>query len=62
MILIAAGLGFLGLVCSRRAEWVLMISSGRSSVRTMVGRHHAGLAIFIVSLGVNLLGAAARCA
>ncbi|MCL7465197.1 ABC transporter permease [Phaeovulum sp. NW3] len=58
VILTAAGLGFLGLgVQPPMAEWGLMISSGRKFlfeqwwVATM-----PGLAIFIVSLGFNLLG------
>ncbi|HMS93917.1 MAG TPA: ABC transporter permease [Tabrizicola sp.] len=58
VILIAAGLGFLGLgVLPPTPEWGLMISSGRKYlfeqwwVATM-----PGLAIFIVSLGFNLLG------
>ncbi|MDP3261420.1 MAG: ABC transporter permease [Tabrizicola sp.] len=58
VILIAAGLGFLGLgVLPPTPEWGLMISSGRKFlfeqwwVATM-----PGLAIFIVSLGFNLLG------
>ena len=58
VILIAAGLGFLGLgVQPPMPEWGLMISSGRKFlidqwwVATM-----PGLAIFIVSLGFNLLG------
>lgn len=58
VILIAAGLGFLGLgVQPPTPEWGLMISSGRKFlfeqwwVATM-----PGLAIFIVSLGFNLLG------
>ena len=58
VILIAAGLGFLGLgVQPPLPEWGLMISSGRKYlfeqwwVATM-----PGLAIFIVSLGFNLLG------
>lgn len=58
VILIAAGLGFLGLgVQPPVPEWGLMISSGRKFlfeqwwVATM-----PGLAIFIVSLGFNLLG------
>ena len=58
VILIAAGLGFLGLgVLPPLPEWGLMISSGRKYlfeqwwVATM-----PGLAIFIVSLGFNLLG------
>jgi peptide/nickel transport system permease protein len=57
-ILTAAGLGFLGLgVQPPLPEWGLMISSGRKFlfeqwwVATM-----PGLAIFIVSLGFNLLG------
>jgi peptide/nickel transport system permease protein len=58
VILTAAGLGFLGLgVQPPLAEWGAMISSGRKYlfeqwwVATM-----PGLAIFIVSLGFNLLG------
>ena len=58
VILTAAGLGFLGLgVQPPTPEWGLMISSGRKFlfeqwwVATM-----PGLAIFIVSLGFNLLG------
>ena len=58
VILIAAGLGFLGLgVQPPLPEWGLMISTGRKYlfeqwwVATM-----PGLAIFIVSLGFNLLG------
>ncbi len=58
VILIAAGLGFLGLgVQPPQPEWGLMISSGRKFlfeqwwVATM-----PGLAIFVVSLGFNLLG------
>lgn len=58
IILIAAGLGFLGLGAQPPlAEWGAMISSGRKFlldywwVATM-----PGLAIFIVSLGFNLLG------
>lgn len=58
VILIAAGLGFLGLgVQPPMPEWGAMISAGRKYlfeqwwVATM-----PGLAIFIVSLGFNLLG------
>ena len=58
IILIAAGLGFLGLGAQPPSpEWGLMVSSGRSYlldqwwVATM-----PGLAIFIVSFGFNLLG------
>ncbi len=58
IILTAAGLGFLGLGAQPPlAEWGAMISSGRKYildywwVATM-----PGLAIFIVSLGFNLLG------
>ncbi len=58
VILIAAGLGFLGLgVQPPLPEWGLMVSAGRKFlfeqwwVATM-----PGLAIFIVSLGFNLLG------
>jgi peptide/nickel transport system permease protein len=58
VILIAAGLGFLGLGAQPPApEWGLMVSSGRQYlldqwwVATI-----PGLAIFVVSLGFNLLG------
>lgn len=58
IILIAAGLGFLGLGAQPPSpEWGLMVSSGRSYlldqwwVATM-----PGLAIFLVSFGFNLLG------
>lgn len=58
VILIAAGLGFLGLGAQPPApEWGLMISQGRQFlldqwwVPTM-----PGIAIFVVSLGFNLLG------
>lgn len=58
VILIAAGLGFLGLGAQPPApEWGLMISQGRQYlldqwwVPTM-----PGIAIFVVSLGFNLLG------
>ena len=58
VILIAAGLGFLGLgVQPPQPEWGAMISAGRKYlfeqwwVATM-----PGMAIFIVSLGFNLLG------
>ncbi len=58
IILIAAGLGFLGLGAQPPApEWGLMVSSGRQYlvdqwwVATI-----PGLAIFVVSLGFNLLG------
>ena len=58
VILIAAGLGFLGLGAQPpMSEWGLMISAGRKYlfeqwwVATM-----PGLAIFLVSLGFNLLG------
>jgi|RhiMetdeSRZDD1v2_1073273.scaffolds.fasta_scaffold12426_8 peptide/nickel transport system permease protein len=58
IILIAAGLGFLGLGAQPPSpEWGLMVSSGRSYlldqwwVATI-----PGLAIFIVSFGFNLLG------
>ena len=58
IILIAAGLGFLGLGAQPPApEWGLMVSSGRSYlldqwwVATI-----PGIAIFVVSFGFNLLG------
>ncbi len=58
VILIAAGLGFLGLgVQPPQPEWGLMISSGR---RYLFEQWWVctipGLAIFVVSLGFNLLG------
>ena len=58
VILIAAGLGFLGLgVQPPLPEWGLMISSGRKFLfeQWWVATMH-GLAILIVSLGFNLLG------
>jgi peptide/nickel transport system permease protein len=58
VILIAAGLGFLGLGAQPPSpEWGLMISQGRQYlldqwwVSTI-----PGIAMFIVSLGFNLLG------
>jgi peptide/nickel transport system permease protein len=58
IILIAAGLGFVGMGAQPPTpEWGLMVASGRKYlldqwwVATM-----PGLAIFIVSLGFNLLG------
>src|SRR3546814_10311867 len=58
VILIAAGLGFLGLGAQPPLpEWGAMISSGR---RVMLDQWWVaavpGIAIFIVSLGFNLLG------
>jgi peptide/nickel transport system permease protein len=58
IVLIAAGLGFLGMGAQPPApEWGAMVSSGRDYildqwwVATM-----PGLAIFVVSLGFNLVG------
>lgn len=58
IILIAAGLGFLGMGAQPpMAEWGAMVSSGRNYLldHWWVGTI-PGLAIFIVSLGFNLLG------
>jgi peptide/nickel transport system permease protein len=58
VILIAAGLGFLGLGAQPPLpEWGAMISSGRRYLldQWWVGTF-PGLAIFVVSLGFNLLG------
>jgi peptide/nickel transport system permease protein len=58
VILIAAGLGFLGLGTQPPApEWGLMVSKGRDFVLDQWWvAAMPGLAIFIVSLGFNLLG------
>jgi peptide/nickel transport system permease protein len=58
IILIAAGLGFLGLGAQPpTAEWGAMVASGRSVVLDQWWvATIPGLAIFIVSLGFNLLG------
>jgi len=58
VILTAAGLGFLGLGTQPPApEWGLMVSSGRDYVLDQWWvAAMPGLAIFIVSLGFNLLG------
>jgi peptide/nickel transport system permease protein len=58
IIIIAAGLGFLGLGAQPPiAEWGAMVASGRSLVLDQWWvATIPGLAIFIVSLGFNLLG------
>jgi peptide/nickel transport system permease protein len=58
IIIIAAGLGFLGLGAQPpAAEWGAMVASGRSLVLDQWWvATIPGLAIFIVSLGFNLLG------
>ena len=58
IILIAAGLGFLGLGAQPPTpEWGAMVASGRSVVLDQWWvATIPGLAIFIVSLGFNLLG------
>jgi peptide/nickel transport system permease protein len=58
IIIIAAGLGFLGLGAQPpMAEWGAMVASGRSLVLDQWWvATIPGLAIFIVSLGFNLLG------
>jgi ABC-type dipeptide/oligopeptide/nickel transport systems, permease components len=57
IILIAAGLGFLGLGAQPPSpEWGLMIASGRNFMQYWWVAAMPGLAIFIVSLGFNLLG------
>jgi peptide/nickel transport system permease protein len=57
IILVAAGLGFLGLGAQppspNGGRWCRRAAS---SARPVVGRHGARLAIFVVSLGFNLLG------
>jgi peptide/nickel transport system permease protein len=58
VILIAAGLGFLGLGAQPpAAEWGVMLSNGKDYL--LSGWWVAtfpGLAIFVVSMGFNLLG------
>jgi peptide/nickel transport system permease protein len=58
VILIAAGLGFLGLGAQPPApEWGLMISQGRQYILDQWWVPTLpGAAIFLVSLGFNLLG------
>ena len=58
IIIIAAGLGFLGLGAQPpAAEWGAMVASGRSVVLDQWWvATIPGLAIFVVSLGFNLLG------
>jgi peptide/nickel transport system permease protein len=58
VILIAAGLGFLGLGAQPPApEWGLMVSSGRNYILDQWWIATVpGLAIFVVSFGFNLLG------
>ena len=58
IILIAAGLGFLGLGAQPpAAEWGAMIASGRQFVLDQWWvAAMPGLAILVVSLGFNLLG------
>ncbi|ABC22719.1 binding-protein dependent transport system inner membrane protein [Rhodospirillum rubrum F11] len=58
VILIAAGLGFLGLgVAPPQPEWGAMVSEGRSQILAQWWVcTYPGIAICIVSLGFNLLG------
>ena len=58
VILIAAGLGFLGLGAQPpTAEWGAMLSSGRDYLLSAWwAATFPGLAIFVVSMGFNLLG------
>jgi peptide/nickel transport system permease protein len=58
VILIAAGLGFLGLgVAPPQAEWGKMVSDGRELILNQWWVcTYPGIAIFIVSLGFNLIG------
>ena len=58
IIITAAGLGFLGLGAQPpTAEWGAMVASGRSIVLDQWWvATIPGIAIFIVSLGFNLLG------
>ena len=62
IILTAAGLGFLGLGAQPpTAEWGAMVSSGRDVILDQWWvATIPGLAIFIVSLGFNLLGEGLR--
>jgi peptide/nickel transport system permease protein len=58
VILIAAGLGFLGLgVAPPQPEWGAMVSEGRTQILEQWWVcTYPGIAIFIVSLGFNLIG------
>lgn len=58
VILIAAGLGFLGLgVAPPQPEWGAMVSEGRTQILEQWWVcTYPGVAIFIVSLGFNLIG------
>ena len=58
VILIAAGLGFLGLgVAPPQAEWGKMVADGRELILSQWWVcTYPGIAIFIVSLGFNLIG------
>jgi peptide/nickel transport system permease protein len=58
VILIAAGLGFLGLgVAPPQPEWGAMVSDGRNQILDQWWVcTYPGIAIFIVSLGFNLIG------
>jgi peptide/nickel transport system permease protein len=58
IILIAAGLGFLGLgVAPPQPEWGAMVSDGRQQILEQWWVcTYPGVAIFIVSLGFNLIG------
>lgn len=58
VILIAAGLGFLGLgVAPPQPEWGSMVSEGRNQILEQWWVcTYPGIAIFIVSLGFNLIG------
>jgi len=58
VILIAAGLGFLGLGAQPpTAEWGAMVSAGREVILDQWWvATIPGIAIFVVSLGFNLLG------
>jgi peptide/nickel transport system permease protein len=58
VILIAAGLGFLGLgVAEPQPEWGKMVADGRQLILEQWWIcTYPGVAIFIVSLGFNLIG------
>ncbi|HVO04626.1 MAG TPA: ABC transporter permease [Candidatus Cybelea sp.] len=62
IILIAAGLGFLGLgVAPPQPEWGSMVSDGRNQILEQWWVcTYPGIAIFVVSLGFNLIGDALR--
>jgi ABC-type dipeptide/oligopeptide/nickel transport system permease subunit len=57
-ILLAAGLGFLGVGCSRRRpSWGTMLGEGRQYIfRAPALTTFPGLAIFVAVLGFNLFG------